>query len=370
MTTETTPPPASAAGATVPAERTRIEGKSVIAGLSGIFVELYDNAIYGFLAGTLALVFFPADNAGTGLFLTLVAFGIPFFIRPLGAAVGGHWGDRIGRRKVLIFLVTTMSVATGAIGLLPGAAQIGIIAPIALVLLRFVQGFSMGAETGNANSYLSENAPHGKRGQVVSYANAATFLAMMVGTFFAAGLMAGLGQETMTEWGWRLPFLVALPLGLVALWVRMSAGESPEFEKVETKNLVVTNPLKEAFLDKAGRRGMLLTILLPLFNSSGYFILFIYMPSFMTSQLKFESVQALTITGLALLVGAPFSLLAGRLSDRFGRRPLLAGSSFAMVVLGLPCYWLLTQDRSRPPSSARSSCRSSSPAPSASCRAP
>lgn len=339
--TSRTPPPAEAT--TPAAEYTRIERKPVIAGLCGIFVELYDNAIYGFLASTLALVFFPSDNAGTGLFLTLVAFGIPFFIRPLGAAVGGHWGDRIGRRKVLIFLVTTMSVATGAIGLLPGVDQIGIIAPIALVLLRFVQGFSMGAETGNANSYLAENAPHGKRGQVVSYANAATFLAMMAGTFFAAGLTAVLGQESMTDWGWRLPFLVALPLGLVALWVRMSAGESPEFEKVETKNLVVANPLKEAFLDRAGRRGMLLTILLPLFNSSGYFVLFIYMPSFMSSQLEFESTQALSITGLALFICTPFSLLAGRLSDRFGRRPLLAGSSFAMVVLGLPCYWLLTQ---------------------------
>ena len=339
--TSRTPPPTEAT--TPAAEYTRIERKPVIAGLCGIFVELYDNAIYGFLASTLALVFFPSDNAGTGLFLTLVAFGIPFFIRPLGAAVGGHWGDRIGRRKVLIFLVTTMSAATGAIGLLPAVDQIGIIAPIALVLLRFVQGFSMGAETGNANSYLAENAPRGKRGQVVSYANAATFLAMMAGTFFAAGLTAVLGQESMTDWGWRLPFLVALPLGLVALWVRMSAGESPEFEKVETKNLVVANPLKEAFLDRAGRRGMLLTILLPLFNSSGYFVLFIYMPSFMSSQLEFESTQALSITGLALLIGTPFSLLAGRLSDRFGRRPLLAGSSFAMVVLGLPCYWLLTQ---------------------------
>jgi len=320
-----------------------IQARSVIAGLSGIFVELYDNAIYGFLAGTLAIVFFPTESPATGLLLTLVAFGIPFFIRPLGAAVGGHWGDKIGRRKVLIFLVTTMSLATGLIGVIPSAAMIGIAAPIILVLLRFVQGFSMGAETGNANSYLSENAPDGKRGQVVSYANGATFVAMMCGTLLAAGLAAALGPETMVAWGWRIPFLIALPMGLAALWVRFSAAESPEYDKVKTDNLVLKSPLREAFVSKVGRRGMLLTIILPLFNSSGYFILFIYMPSYMSGTLKFTQVQGLLITGAALLVGAFTSLLAGRMSDRFGRRPMLAGSAFLMVVAGFPCYWLLTQ---------------------------
>ncbi|MCH6470179.1 MFS transporter [Sinomonas terrae] len=320
-----------------------ISAKSVIAGLSGIFVELYDNAIYGFLAGTLALVFFPSSNPSTGMLLTLVAFGIPFFIRPLGAAVGGHWGDKIGRRRVLIALVTTMCGATGLIGVLPSAASIGVVSPILLVVLRFIQGFSMGAETGNGNSYLSENAPQNKRGQVVSYANAATFIAMMIGTLFAAALTAGLGNSAMTAWGWRLPFLIAFPMGLAALWVRFSAGESPEFEKVETDGLVVRNPLWEAFASRDARRGMLLTILLPLFNSSGYFILFIYMPSFMTSQLKFSAVQGLVVTGVALLVGSITSLISGCLSDRFGRKPLLAGSAGLMVIGGFPCYYLLTQ---------------------------
>lgn len=324
-------------------ERPDIQARSVTAGLSGIFVELYDNAIYGFLAGTLAIVFFPQDDPATGLLLTLVAFGIPFFIRPLGAAVGGHWGDRIGRRTVLIVLVTTMSVATGMIGLLPGADVIGIAAPVLLVLLRFVQGFSMGAETGNANSYLSEIAPNGKRAQFVSYANAATFIAMMCGTLLAASLTAGLGTDTMVAWGWRIPFLVALPMGLAALWVRISAGESPEYDKVKVDNLIVKSPLREAFSSRVGRRGMLLTIILPLFNSSGYFVLFIYMPSFMSSSLDFTLVQGLLVTGAALLLGSVTSLLAGRLSDRLGRRPMLAGSAFLMVIAGFPCYWLLTR---------------------------
>ncbi|MGO1768739.1 MAG: MFS transporter [Microbacterium sp.] len=329
------------AGAQAAPPRKR-ETRSVFAGLSGIFVELYDNAIYGFLAGTLAVVFFPSDDPAMGLLLTLVAFGIPFFIRPLGAAVGGYWGDRIGRKKVLILLVTSMSVATGLIGMLPSTETIGIAAPVILVLLRFVQGFSMGAETGNANSYLAETASEGRRGQTVSYANAATFVAMMSGTLLAAGLTAALGTEGMIAWGWRIPFLVALPMGLIALWIRVGARESKEFDKVKTGNLIVRNPLREAFVSRVGRRGMLLTIILPLFNSSGYFVLFIYMPSFMSGTLGFSSIDGLLVTGAALLVGAPASILAGRLSDRFGRRPLLAGSSFLMVIAGFPCYWLLT----------------------------
>ncbi|HKU35464.1 MAG TPA: MFS transporter [Paenarthrobacter sp.] len=323
--------------------QTAINKKSVFAGLAGIFVELYDNAIYGFLAGILAPVFFPQADPATGTLLALVAFGIPFFIRPLGAAIGGYWGDKIGRRRVLIVLVTMMSVATGLIGVLPSAATIGIAAPIFLVLLRFIQGFSMGAETGNGNSYLAENAPQNKRGQVVSYANGATFIAMMCGTLLAAALTAGLGTQAMTEWGWRVPFLIAFPLGIAALFLRLSAGESPEFDKVKDDGLVVGNPLREAFANRDARRGMLLTIVLPLFNSSGYFVLFIYMPSFMSSQLKFSAVEGLMVTGAALLVGAGTSLLAGRLSDRFGRKPLLAGSSGLMVLCGFPCYLLLTQ---------------------------
>ncbi|WFR68236.1 MFS transporter [Curtobacterium flaccumfaciens] len=200
----------------------------------------------------------------------------------------------------------------------------------------------MGAEAGIGNSYLGESAPEGKRGQIVSYANAATFIAMLFGTLLAAAMTWALGAETMAAWGWRIPFLIAFPLGIAALWVRMRADESPEFTKVETAGITVANPLAEAFRSRSARRGMFLTIALPLLNSSGYFVLFTYMPSFMSNYLHFTLVQSLVVTGVALAVGTLTALIAGRMSDRIGRKPMLIGSAGLMVLLGFPCYWLIT----------------------------
>jgi MFS transporter, MHS family, proline/betaine transporter len=316
---------------------------SVIGGLFGVFIELYDNAIYGFVAGTLAVVFFPGNAPTTGVLLTFVAFAIPFFFRPLGAAMAGSWGDRIGRRRVLLVLITLMSLSTGLVGLLPSYATAGVWAPAALVLLRLVQGFAMGGEPGNGNSFLAEHAGEGRRGQVVSYANAATFIAMLLGTLFAALLTAVLSSSSMETWGWRLPFLLALLLGVVGVIVRRLADESPEFAEVKEEGQVARSPLREAFTSRETLRAMGMTIVLPLFNSSGYFILFIYMPSFMKSEMHFSMVEGLLVTAIMLAVGTFAVLYAGRLSDRVGRKKMLSISSFVMVVIGFPCYWLLTQ---------------------------
>lgn len=316
---------------------------SIFGGLVGVFIELYDNAVYGFVAGTLAVVFFPGDVPTTGVLLTFVAFAIPFFFRPLGAAVAGSWGDRFGRKRVLLVLVTLMTLSTGLVGLLPSYAASGVFAPMALVALRVVQGFAMGGEPGNGNSFLAEHAGDGRRGRVVSYANAATFIAMLLGTLFAALLTAVLSTEQMQSWGWRLPFLLALPMGVVGLVIRRAADESPEFAKAEIEGAVTRSPLREAFSSRETVRGMLMAVVLPLFNSSGYFILFIFMPSFMKNDMHFTAVEGLLTTGIMLAVGTFAVLYTGRLSDRVGRKKMLATSAFTMVVIGFPCYWLLTQ---------------------------
>ncbi len=315
---------------------------SIFGGLVGVFIELYDNAVYGFVAGTLAVVFFPSNAPSTSVLLTFTAFAIPFFFRPLGAAMAGSWGDRIGRKRVLLILITLMTLSTGLVGLLPSYASAGIAAPILLVLLRVVQGFAMGGEPGNGNSFLAEHAGEGRRGQVVSYANAATFIAMLLGTLFAAVLTAALSTPDMVSWGWRLPFLLALPLGVVGLIIRRLADESPEFAEAEVEGQVTRSPLREAVTSRETIRGMAIAVVLPLFNSSGYFILFIYMPSFMKNEMHFTAVQGLLVTGIMLAVGTGAVLYAGRLSDRVGRKKMLATSAFVMVVIGFPCYWLLT----------------------------
>ncbi|MFE7974532.1 MFS transporter [Streptomyces shenzhenensis] len=326
-----------------PGATTRATKVSIVGGLIGVFIELYDNAVYGFVAGTLAVVFFPSDAATTSVLLTFTAFAIPFFFRPVGAAVAGSWGDRIGRRRVLLVLITMMSLSTALVGALPSYATAGVWAPIGLVLLRFVQGFAMGGEPGNGNSFLAEHAGDGRRGRVVSYANAATFIAMLLGTLFAALLTAVLSTGQMEAWGWRLPFLLALPLGVVGLVVRRLSAESPEFAAAEQKGEVTGSPLKEAFASPEIRRAMGLTIVLPLLNSSGYFVLFIYMPSFMKDEMHFSGLEGLLVTAIMLAVGTFAVLYAGRLSDRIGRKKLLSGSAFGMVVIGFPCYWLLTR---------------------------
>ncbi|WAP60433.1 MFS transporter [Streptomyces sp. S465] len=332
------PPHAQPLGATTKATKV-----SIVGGLIGVFIELYDNAVYGFVAGTLAVVFFPSGASTTSVLLTFTAFAIPFFFRPVGAAVAGSWGDRIGRKRVLLVLITMMSLSTALVGVLPSYATVGVWAPIGLVLLRFVQGFAMGGEPGNGNSFLAEHAGDGRRGRVVSYANAATFIAMLLGTLFAALLTAVLSTGQMEAWGWRLPFLLALPLGVVGLVVRRLSAESPEFAEAEQKGAVTGSPLKEAFTTPEIRRAMGLTIVLPLLNSSGYFVLFIYMPSFMKDEMHFSGLEGLLVTAIMLAVGTFAVLYAGRLSDRIGRKKLLSGSAFGMVVIGFPCYWLLTR---------------------------
>ncbi|WP_234364853.1 MFS transporter [Streptomyces sp. RTd22] len=322
---------------------TKATRASIFGGLIGVFVELYDNAVYGFVAGTLAVVFFPSDAPATSVLLTFLAFAIPFFFRPLGAAVAGSWGDRIGRKKVLLVLIVLMSLSTGLVGALPSYAVAGVWAPVMLVLLRFVQGFAMGGEVGNGNSFLAEHAGEGRRGQVVAYANAATFIAMLLGTMFTALLTAVLSTSSMEAWGWRLPFLLALPLGLVGLIVRRLADESPEFAEAEEEGRVTRSPLREAFSSRENIRAMVMTVVLPLFNSSGYFILFIFMPSFMKNDMHFSALEGLLVTGIMLAVGTFAVLYAGRLSDRVGRKRMLSISAFGMVVIGFPCYWLLTQ---------------------------
>ncbi|MCA1228846.1 MFS transporter [Saccharopolyspora sp. 6M] len=327
----------------VPVEPVNANRTSIFGGLVGVFIELYDNAVYGFVAGTLAVVFFPTGAASTGVMLTFTTFAIPFFFRPLGAAVAGSWGDRYGRKRVLLILVTMMSLSTGLVGLLPGYATAGMFAPLALVALRLVQGFAMGGEPGNGNSFLAEHAGPGRRGRVVSYANAATFVAMLLGTLFAAFLTAVLSTDAMVAWGWRLPFLLAFPLGVAGLLIRHRAEESPEFAEAESKGEVTRSPLREAFSSRDTLSAMLMCIVLPLFNSSGYFVLFIYMPSFMKNEMHFTAVEGLLITGIMLAIGTFAVLWAGRLSDRFGRKKMLSTSAFAMVLIGFPCYWLLTQ---------------------------
>jgi MFS transporter, MHS family, proline/betaine transporter len=310
-----------------------------LAGCVGIFVELYDNGIFGFMAGVLAVVFFPEGS--NGLVLVFAGYAVSFLVRPLGAVVCGILGDRFGRQRMLVFVIMLISTATALIGLLPTYAAIGFAAPALLILLRLAQGFSVGGEAAGAMTFLAEHAPEGRRGRITSYAQIASFLALLTGTLVAAGLNAGLGADAMAAWGWRIPFLLAIPMGAIGWYIRKRIADTPNFSRLKEEGGLSRNPLREAFSSPVHRRAMLLAVFLPLMNGSGYYVLFTYMPTFMKSSLGFTVVQGLLVTAAALVaisIAIPFM---GSWSDRIGRKRVMQYAAIGMAVAGIPCYALI-----------------------------
>jgi MHS family proline/betaine transporter-like MFS transporter len=317
----------------------RTARKITLAGCVGIFAELYDNGIFGFMAGTLGTVFFP--HSKNAVQLVFLGYAVSFFFRPLGAVICGHLGDRIGRQRMLVFVILLISVATAAIGILPTYASIGIAAPALLILLRVLQGFSVGGEASGAMSFLAEHAPEGKRGLYTSYAQIASFLSLLTGTLFAAALTGGLGAERMASYGWRIPFLLAVPMGVTGIYIRKRINDTPNFLRLREADGVSRNPLKEAFTSAEHRRAMLLALFIPLMNGSGYYVLFTFMPTFMSGTLHFSKVQGLLVTATSLVAISIAIPYMGRLSDRLGRKKVIAAAAIAMAIAGIPCYLLI-----------------------------
>jgi MHS family proline/betaine transporter-like MFS transporter len=313
--------------------------KVTLAGCVGIFAELYDNGIFGFMAATLAVVFFPESS--NAVMLVFLGYAVSFFFRPLGGIICGFLGDRIGRQRMLVFVILLISVATAAIGVLPTYASIGIAAPVLLILLRVLQGFSVGGEAAGAMSFLAEHAPEGKRGRYTSYAQIASFLSLLTGTIIAAAMTAGLGSDRMESFGWRIPFLLAVPLGITGIYIRQRISDTPNFLRLQEEGGLSRNPLKEAFSSAEHRRAMLLALFIPLMNGSGYYVLFSYMPTFMSKELHFTKVQGLLVTAASLVAISIAIPYMGSWSDKVGRKRVLATAAVAMAIAGVPCYLLI-----------------------------
>lgn len=320
--------------------------KVVTAGCVGIFVELYDNGIFAFMATALAVVFFGVASSDDALLLVFAGYAISFFVRPLGAIVCGILGDRLGRQKMLVFVIGLISIATACVGILPGQEAIGAAAPTLLFLLRILQGFSVGGEAAGAMTFLAEHAPERKRGLITSYAQIASFVALLTGTLVAFSMSPWLTPEAIkgggvSSWAWRVPFLVAVPLGLIGFYIRSKITDTPNFNKIKESGGIAKKPLTEAFATPQHRRAMLLALFIPLMNGTGYYVLFSYMPTFLKGPLGFSISAALVITAVSLVaisIAIPF---AGGLSDRLGRKKIIAGAAIAWAVLGLPCYALI-----------------------------
>ncbi|HAT2204196.1 TPA: MHS family MFS transporter [Kluyvera intermedia] len=322
---------------------TYAQKRALIAGSIGNFIEWYEFAVYGFLATVIAKNFFTltGESAITSLILTYAAFAVAFFFRPLGAVVFGRMGDRIGRKPTLIIVLVLMTLATAAIGLVPVYASIGVAAPLLITLLRILQGLFAGGEYGGAVSLMTEFAPKGKRGLYGAWQSLTVALGLLAGAGVVALLSALLSTEALHDWGWRIPFFIAIPLGGVALWLRVNMEETPSFVRQQTQS---TPPQAASF---ASTLKAIITGIgrLMVWSAAGYTYLVI-MPTYLQSALHTGFNQALLI---AVISNAGFALTiipSGMLSDRIGRRAVMVTAAVMLLILALPLLKILQAESS------------------------
>ncbi|MET3936251.1 MFS transporter [Arthrobacter sp. OAP107] len=316
----------------------------------GNTMEWYDVGVFGYLITTMGPVFLPeADKSVQTLFL-LGTFAATFIARPLGGVVFGWLGDKIGRQKVLAATLMLMAASTFAVGLLPGYAQIGMWAAALLVVLKLVQGFSTGGEYAGATTFVSEYSPDKRRGFFASFLDMGSYLGFALGAALVSVLQLTLGQAVMEDWGWRLPFLIAGPLGLVAVYFRSKIEESPQFQA--TLDAQEELAKDAAAGDDAAAKGpvgivkaywrsiIVAMILVAAANTAGY-ALTSYMPTYLTESKGYDPVHGTLLTIPVLVVMSLCIPLTGKLSDRIGRRPVLWIGAVSTVVLAAPAFLLI-----------------------------
>jgi MFS transporter, MHS family, proline/betaine transporter len=304
----------------------------------GTFVEYYEFTVYGYFATTLASQFFPHSSATAALILVLSTFALSYLVRPLGAIIWAPLGDRLGRRRVLAAVVLLMTGATTLIGLLPTYATIGIAAPILLAVLRLVQGISAGGEYGGAASMVAEFDPRGRsRGFHLSVVPFALALSLLAGSAISLALQGGLSAEAISSWGWRIPFLIALPMGLIGLYIRISLQETPAFRKLAEQGAIAATPLRTSL--RRDYRAILLGIGIVCMHVMSVSLFIVYMPSHLQRFGGFNAWSASWITMVGIVVFTAAIPVCGRLTDRFGRKPVIAVGTAGIGILSFPVYW-------------------------------
>jgi MHS family proline/betaine transporter-like MFS transporter len=312
----------------------------IMAGFIGNVVEWYDFAVYGYLAGIIAPVFFPAGNPTAGLIGTYGIFAAGFMMRPLGAAVFGWFGDRYGRARTMQISVTMMAVPTLLVGLLPTYAQVGIVAPALLVLMRLLQGLSVGGEFSSSATYLVETAPNGKRGLTGSWANIGSMSGSLLGVGVAALVTNAFDAAALADWAWRLPFLSGALLGTTAIWLRRNLHESERF-RAHHEGREKTSPLLEAFT--TNRTETLLALAFASSYAPCFYLAFVYLPEWLAAQDIMPRGAALTINTVMTLIVVAAMPLGAMVGDKWlPRRTWIALALFVLGVAAWPLHdWML-----------------------------
>ncbi|HDS1737292.1 MULTISPECIES: glycine betaine/L-proline transporter ProP [Pseudomonas] len=322
--------------------------KAITAAALGNAMEWFDFGVYGFVAYVLGKVFFPGADPSVQMIAALGTFSVPFLIRPLGGLFFGALGDRYGRQKVLAATIVIMSLSTFAIGLIPSYASIGIWAPILLLLCKMAQGFSVGGEYTGASIFVAEYAPDRKRGFLGSWLDFGSIAGFVFGAGLVVCISATVGEEKFLEWGWRLPFLLALPLGIIGLYLRHALEETPAFqqhvEKLEQgdREGLASGP-KVSFKEVATQhwRSLLTCIGVVIATNVTYYMLLTYMPSYLSHNLHYSESRGVLII-IAIMVGMLFvQPVIGFLSDKFGRRPFILCGSIGLLIMAIPAFMMI-----------------------------
>ncbi|ALN15083.1 MFS transporter [Acidipropionibacterium acidipropionici] len=305
----------------------------------GHFVEWFDFGLYGTLATVISATFFNSDNPQSALLSTFAVFAVGFIMRPIGGMFWGSRGDRHGRKNVLATVVILTSVSTFLIGVLPTYSQIGVWASVLLVLVRLLQGFAAGGESSGATSLLLEYAPSKHRGFVTSFIDVFGFLAFLAGAALGLLLTLTMGEDTLNSWGWRIPFWVALPLGLIGVYLRMKLEDTPEFRAAQEGGEVTDSPLRDSF--KVAWKALLFCVGFVVVKAVGHWLLQTFMPSYLKTDLKYNQTQSFEVTVIGFLVIVVLVPFFGWLSDTVGRKPLMIGGCIGFVVLSYPTLMLM-----------------------------
>jgi MFS family permease len=326
------------------APMTAEEKKVIFASSLGTVFEWYDFYLYGSLAAIIAKQFFAGLDPTSAFIFALLAFAAGFIVRPFGALVFGRLGDMIGRKYTFLVTILLMGISTFVVGVLPNYASIGVAAPVILIVLRLLQGLALGGEYGGAATYVAEHAPHGRRGAYTAWIQTTATLGLFLSLIVILTTRTLIGEDAFAEWGWRVPFIVSVLLLAVSVWIRMSMNESPAFQKMKAEGKTSKAPLSESF----GQWGNLKIVILALFGLvAGQAVVWytgqFYALFFLTQALKVDGATANILVAISLLIGTPFFVVFGTLSDKIGRKPIIMAGCLIAALTYFPLFKALTE---------------------------
>jgi MFS family permease len=320
------------------------EERLVVVGSSlGTVFEWYDFYLYGSLAAIIAKQFFAGTDPNTAFIFALLAFAAGFIVRPFGAILFGRLGDLVGRKHTFLVTIVIMGFATFLVGVLPTYAQVGVIAPVALISLRILQGLALGGEYGGAATYVAEHAPADRRGYFTSFIQTTATLGLFLSLLVILGIRTYLGEEQFADWGWRIPFLVSAILLGISVWIRLAMNESPVFARMKKQGKGSKAPLTESFAQWKNAKIVILALLgLTAGQAVVWYTGQFYALFFLTQTLKVDSATANILIAISLVIGTPFFIVFGIMSDNIGRKKIIMAGCLLAAITYFPLFKGLT----------------------------